>query len=101
MTPSEIRFSGTLYRVVEVIETGLTSVVYKTTEGPVVTQHPSGKSIRELERDVFSLERLNEIGAVPELLAVDRSARAILMSPCGEAISAMNTPHDGKRSLRC
>jgi hypothetical protein len=68
--------------------------------GPGCNTAP-GKSLRELERDVFWLERLKEIGAVPELLAVDRSARAILMSGCGEPISTLNTPQDGKRSLRC
>jgi predicted Ser/Thr protein kinase len=96
---SEILFNGTRYRVVEVIDTGLTSVVYKTSDGHVVKQYRPRKSSKELEREVFWLGRLKKTGIVPELLAVDQSKRAILMSDCGEPISTLNAPHDWKTQL--
>jgi predicted Ser/Thr protein kinase len=97
--PSEIRFNGTRYRVVEVIDTGLTSVVYKTSDGQVVKQYRPRKSSGELEREVFWLERLKKTGVVPELLAVDQSSCAILMSDCGEPISTLNAPRDWEKQL--
>jgi predicted Ser/Thr protein kinase len=99
MKPSDIRFNGKRYRVVEAIKTGLTSVVYKTSDGQVVKQYWPRKSGGELEREVFWLERLKNTGVVPELLAVDQSSRAILMSDCGEPISTLNAPLDWEKQL--
>src|SRR3990170_5155874 len=100
MKQSETRINGTLYSVAETISTGLTSIVYKTTDGKVVKQYRPGRSINQLEREVFWLGRLRWIEGVPEVFAVDRSARAILMSDCGEPISTRNAPKDWETQLK-
>jgi predicted Ser/Thr protein kinase len=99
LTPLEIRCNGTLYRVVEIIDTGLTSVVYKTTDGAIIKRYNADVPITKLEREVYWLDRLRETGLVPELLAVDRSSPALLMSDSGEPITTVNAPNDWERQL--
>jgi hypothetical protein len=99
LTASEIRFNGTFYRVAEVIDTGLTSVIYKTTDGHVIKQYKAAVPITKLEREVYWLDRLKETGLVPELLGVDRSSPALLMSDAGEPITTINAPNDWERQL--
>jgi len=67
--------------------------------GPVIKQYRPGKSVHQLERYIFWLERLQGTGATPDLLGVDRSSRAVLMSDCGEPISTLNAPHDWETQL--
>ena len=100
MRQPKIRFNGASYRVAEIINTGMTSIVYKTSEGPVIKRFRPGKPINGLEREVFWLGRLREIGLVPELLGVDELTRAILMSDCGEPISTRNAPQDWEAQLK-
>jgi predicted Ser/Thr protein kinase len=95
----KIRFNGTTYTVAEVIRSGLTSVVYKTTAGPVIKRYKRHTPARQIECEVSWLVRLRGTGIAPELLGLDRSARAILMSDCGEPISARNAPHDWEKQI--
>ena len=97
---SVIRFNGHAYGVSEVINTGMTAIVYKTTAGSIIKQYRPRKSVRQLEREVYWLNRLKGTGIAPDLFDVDRSARAILMSDCGEPISASNAPDDWEKQLK-
>jgi predicted Ser/Thr protein kinase len=99
VSSSKIRFNGKMYGVGRVINSGLTSLVYKTTAGRVVKQYKRDAPLSQLEREVFWLDRLSATGTVPELLAVDRSARAILMSDCGDPVSALNAPRDWEKQV--
>jgi predicted Ser/Thr protein kinase len=96
---SQVRFKGNVYDVCAAIRTGHTSIVYKTTAGPVIKQYRAGKSPSQLEREVFWLDRLKGTAAAPDLLDVDRSCRAVMMSDCGQPISPLNAPDDWDTQL--
>ena len=99
MRQAKIRINGASYPVSRTIYTGMTSIVYKTADELVIKQYRPNRSSKQLEREVFWLDRLKGTGVAPEVVAVDHSARAILMRDGGEPISPLNAPQDWETQL--